>query len=212
MKTMTSKEKIAYGLIISSYLFGFCCIQLGFWSDLVHYTWFQILLCVSIIGWHHYPSKSVFKDLLIFFGFAWTIGYFIEVLGVNTGVIFGNYQYGDDLGFKILATPPMIGFNWFLLTYCVNDQVKRWQLSFIWHVLLAALLVVAIDIIIEPNAIKLGMWIWENDQVPLQNYIAWFAVSLLISAIYHRQIAFLNPYTRTILWCMILFFGLGLFV
>lgn len=209
---VNTPDNIAKFLIISSYLFGFFCIQMGLLPVLVDYSWFQLLLCAAVLFWFHYTVKEDFIALLKFFIISYFIGYFIEVAGVATGVIFGSYAYGNALGIKALNVPLMIGVNWFLVTFCVNDLVKRWQLSFLKHTFLAALVITSIDVVIEPNAIKLGMWTWEDGVVPIQNYIAWFAVSLVISAVYHRLIHFQNPYAKLIIWCMLLFFGLGLFM
>ena len=33
------------------------------------------------------------------------LGFFIEVIGVKTGFIFGSYHYGTAMGIKILAVP-----------------------------------------------------------------------------------------------------------
>jgi putative membrane protein len=38
-------------------------------------------------------------------------GFFIEAIGVNTGLIFGNYVYKTTLGWKFLETPLIIGVN-----------------------------------------------------------------------------------------------------
>ena len=43
-------------------------------------------------------------------------GMITEILGVQWGWIFGNYQYGDALGYKVLGVPLLIGVNWALLT------------------------------------------------------------------------------------------------
>ena len=54
--------------------------------------------------------------MLRFFIFAFSIGFLVEVIGVNYGIIFGNYTYGKVLGFKVLNVPLMIGVNWFFLS------------------------------------------------------------------------------------------------
>ena len=50
--------------------------------------------------------------LIIFF-----IGMISEILGVNYGLIFGDYVYLDNLGFKVLGVPVLIGVNWIILTF-----------------------------------------------------------------------------------------------
>jgi putative membrane protein len=36
----------------------------------------------------------------------------LEVVGVKTGLIFGEYKYGSTLGIKLFEVPLIIGFNW----------------------------------------------------------------------------------------------------
>jgi putative membrane protein len=36
------------------------------------------------------------------------------------------------------------------------------------------------DFVMEPVAVKTGMWSWASDEVPLQNYLGWFIVSALV--------------------------------
>jgi putative membrane protein len=38
----------------------------------------------------------------------------------------------------------------------------------------------ALDYFVEPVAMALGFWHWENDVIPLQNYMMWFITSLVI--------------------------------
>ena len=40
-----------------------------------------------------------------------------------------------------------------------------------------------LDVLIEPVAIKLDYWSWENNVIPLQNYVMWFIVSFVIQLI-----------------------------
>jgi uncharacterized membrane protein len=110
---------------------------------------------------------------LFVFGFA------IEVAGVNTGVIFGEYIYGKTLGVKLLGTPLMIGVNWLILIYSgwVLTGLfsrNRWIRSAV-----GSALMVIYDIALEPVAIRLDMWNWHGESVPLQNYLAWFIISFV---------------------------------
>jgi bisanhydrobacterioruberin hydratase len=108
------------------------------------------------------------------------LGYFIEVIGVNTGVIFGDYEYGRTLGFQILETPLMIGVNWLLLVYScwaltglISKQ--RWL-----RLLIGSSLMVLYDIALEPVAIRLDMWNWKEQEIPLLNYTGWFLASMIL--------------------------------
>ena len=72
------------------------------------------LYLMSIILFFNFNLKSKHQTisiLLIFF-----IGMVTEILGVNYGLIFGDYQYGNNLGFKLFGVPFLIGVNWIILT------------------------------------------------------------------------------------------------
>src|SRR5687768_1546230 len=54
-----------------------------------------IALGVVLLYHTHWTWKFVFTCLLICLG-----GFLIELIGVKTGVIFGDYKYGNGLGLK----------------------------------------------------------------------------------------------------------------
>jgi putative membrane protein len=121
--------------------------------------------------------------LIIFF-----IGMVSEILGVNYGLIFGDYVYLDNLGFKVLGVPVLIGVNWIILTFITgsmsNYVIKNKHIA----ALTGAILMILLDLIIEPVAPLLGFWIFDLPTVPLQNYIGWFAIGLTTQYIYHFNI------------------------
>ena len=39
----------------------------------------------------------------------------------------------------------------------------------------------AFDILMEPAAMALNYWNWENGVVPFQNYLAWFVLSFIFT-------------------------------
>lgn len=140
------------------------------------------------------------------------LGYFVEVLGVWTGRVFGEYQYGDVLGFKLLNVPLLIGLNWSMLVFAVGVPLSRTALPVWAKVLIGSIAMVALDLLIEPVAIHLGFWNWEQPTVPLQNYVAWGLVSALFFTLFfllplRRE----NPVARYVLAAQVLFFaGLNL--
>jgi len=106
-------------------------------------------------------------------------GYFIEVAGVNTGLIFGDYTYGKTLGYQIFNTPLLIGLNWVMLSYALYSVTENMPVRLMLKILIASALMVFYDFVLEQTAPLVDMWHWENGTVPLQNYIAWFVVSAL---------------------------------
>jgi putative membrane protein len=137
-----------------------------------------------------------------------TLGYFVEVLGVWTGRVFGEYSYGEVLGLKVLNVPLLIGLNWALLVFAIGVPMARTTLPRWAKVLLSSGAMVALDLLIEPVAIRLGFWSWEQVAVPLQNYLAWGGVSALFFTLFFTlPIQRENPVARYVLLAQVLFFG-----
>lgn len=140
---------------------------------------FQILtpwgmvVAAFLLMYFHEPKNT--RSWLSFAGIA-LVGFFSELIGVNTQLLFGNYTYGDVLGFKLWNTPLTIGLNWLVLIYCISSLLKpirdRWYFP-----LVGATAMVAFDWMMEPVAIATGMWSWPDGSIPLKNYIDWFLIS-----------------------------------
>jgi len=150
-----------------------------------------LLLVASILFAHH--NKWKFKIILVFL-FIFLASFFAEVAGVNSGEIFGVYQYGRTLGPKLLNTPIIIGINWLMLLYCTYIIASKLKVHIILKLVLASFLMVLYDLILEPFAIMLDMWNWCEGKIPLQNYIAWFVLSFFFHTIFY--ISRLKPENR----------------
>ncbi|MGQ7868155.1 carotenoid biosynthesis protein [Sunxiuqinia sp. sy24] len=134
------------------------------------------------------------------------IGFVTELIGVNTGWLFGNYSYGRALGLKLMNTPLLIGINWLLLAYGVfvlfSKINLRWYFPF-----LGALVMVLFDFIMEPVATALKMWSWQSDSIPLKNYVDWYLVSLMIFALMRAgRVSLKNHLAVWILGTQLVFF------
>jgi len=141
-----------------------------------------------------------------------TLGYLVEVLGVRTGRVFGDYAYGEVLGFKMLNVPLLIGLNWSMLVFAIGVPVARTALPTWAKVLVSSLMMVALDLLMEPVAIHLGFWTWEQGVIPLQNYVAWGLISAVFFALFFLlPVQRENPVARYVLLAQVLFFaGLNL--
>lgn len=122
----------------------------------------------------------ILSSLLIFL-----IGFFIEVIGVKTQLIFGNYWYGKTLGFKIMDVPVLIGANWFLLIYIISTSFRKIKNSLLFGLVCASVMTL-LDVFIEPVAIKLDFWQWQDNLIPLQNYAAWFVISFSLFLFFRK--------------------------
>ncbi len=139
---------------------------------------------------------------------AFTAGMVAEGLGVNYGLLFGSYWYGEHLGPKVVGVPLLIGVNWCMLTF-ITGAVSAKVLHNKWFAAITgALLMVGMDFIIEPTAPEFDFWYWENNQVPLQNYIGWFLVAVPIQLGYQYLVVHKEwVYASNLLAAQILFFG-----
>jgi putative membrane protein len=126
------------------------------------------------------------SNFWIFLVFAFLIGYGFEVIGVKTGLIFGEYAYGKTLGFKPLDVPLVIGLNWWMLSYAfgVIARKARFENRLVLS-LLGASMMVMMDFLIEPVAVYFDYWQWENNVIPLKNYIGWWLLAFVIQMVFH---------------------------
>ena len=139
------------------------------------------------------------RKFIIISGIIFLAGFLVEVLGVHTGLIFGKYWYGQTLGTQFFNVPVVIGANWLLLIYCsciVTQNItvhlkksfpnKSILTSTFFKAFLAAGLMVSLDLLIEPVAIQLDFWHWQNEQIPLQNFQAWFFIAFALAYIFSK--------------------------
>ena len=148
-----------------------------------------VSLILLLLFHEEYKKSFIIAAVSIFLA-----GFFIEVIGVHTGVIFGEYWYGQTLGTKVLGVPLVIGANWLLLIYCSStitqkfiellkiDLLEKSKLNnTIVKAIFASALMICLDYLIEPVAIHLDFWHWKNEKIPVQNFQAWFLVAFLLN-------------------------------
>ncbi|GEO05995.1 hypothetical protein AAE02nite_36590 [Adhaeribacter aerolatus] len=139
-------------------------------------------------------------------------GFFSEVIGVHTGLLFGDYTYGDGLGLKLWEIPVIIAINWLYLVYSTAVLVQRLPVSWLFKALLAAALMVFLDMLIEPVAAVLDYWTWQEYRIPASNYWGWLGVAFILQVIAQKTpFRKENPMAPYIYGVQVLFFiGLNL--
>jgi uncharacterized membrane protein len=122
----------------------------------------------------------VFKFLLLLLA-----GWAIEVMGVQGGILFGKYGYGELFGKSILAVPIVCGAVW-LANTLIMMQVSRYVLHIqgYWKtVLVAALCMTALDAFAQLPAFKIGFWSYKDlNYPPFFHSIGYFGISILTCA------------------------------
>lgn len=177
----------------------------------------------ALIIWTHPNKNPVF---FVFILISFVCGMLAEMVGVNTSILFGKYEYGRVLGAGILKVPWMIGVNWFTVMYCCGIAISylhTWvesksasneilitpKMQFVSFIIDGALLATFFDFILEPVAVKLGYWKWLGDgTIPFSNYLCWFLISALLLSVF-RLLRFPshNQFAVHLLIIELLFFG-----
>jgi bisanhydrobacterioruberin hydratase len=143
-------------------------------SIMILLTPFNLLITFIVLIWAN--NNFSFNFLKVVF-YIYLIGFFVEVLGVYSGVLFGEYSYGKTLGLQWLHVPLIIGINWVVLVLSSYAVSSYFVSKTLLRLVLSSVLLVVLDVMIEPVAIRLDFWQWQGGNIPIQNYIMWFLVA-----------------------------------
>jgi putative membrane protein len=177
--------KLAGGIIILFHVVGFVGLILPALRPLfLQIVPFHLLLMLLVIFFSH---NLIDEKYLSFILIIYVLGFTAEWIGVHKGWLFGNYSYGKTLGTMLFDIPLTIGVNWFLLIYAVGVTMKLSRIRSQWaRIILGALMLVWLDLLIEPVAIRFDYWHWANNVIPFKNYVGWFVVSGLMLWVFEQ--------------------------
>jgi bisanhydrobacterioruberin hydratase len=181
-------------------------INPAFFSPFTPYS--LLLTCFIFLIHSPQPNK---KFILAFFSIA-CLGFIIEVVGVKTGLVFGNYTYGNGLGYKILDVPLIISINWALLICTGIITVSRIFTNKFGVLIVSALLITLIDLLIEQVAPKLDFWQFEDGLPGLHNYLGWTSVAFFTSYLFYPTIIKGNRMVSLIILILQIIFFTSLFI
>lgn len=164
----------------------------GFWGmlfsgDSVTYqnlTPLNLLLTTFLLFLNH---KNFDNSFCIFAGITFIVSFLAEVIGVQSGLLFGHYWYGNSLGLKLWEVPLLIGLNWLVLVYSIGSLTAKLQTNTFLKAFVAAILMVGLDYFIEPAAMQFDFWHWKNNVVPLQNYVGWFLLAFILQSYFQQS-------------------------
>ncbi len=143
-----------------------------------HSDWFIALTPLNLALSALLVLLTVKNDARIALLIPFCVGFLAEWLGVNKGLIFGTYSYGENLGWKWMGVPWMIGVNWALLVFASHAIASRFTKSEWGIAVMGSLLMVALDVLMEQCAPAMNYWQFAGGVVPLQNYLGWFCTSM----------------------------------
>lgn len=165
-----------------------------------------IILILTLCLLFFYDRKATDKKRIIYFSFIFLSSFIIEMIGVNTGLLFGDYQYYHGLGIKLFNTPLLIGINWILIIYITSSIFTKLKYNFVSQVIIPSGLMIIYDIIMERAAPSMEMWSWPNN-IPLQNFIMWGFLAVFFHSIrYFSKIEIKNKMAIPIYLAQIILF------
>ena len=112
-----TKTKLFWAVFICALVHVSGAIGMGFFNRdaFLEMTSLNLLLMFVMLMWtEDRITASLIYSLVIIF----VTGVVTEIIGVNTGILFGTYTYGDFFGIKVFDVPLLIGVNWFCIVYC----------------------------------------------------------------------------------------------
>lgn len=166
-----------------------------------------VTLLISFILMLIYQDEKIEKKFITVAVLLFFTGLILEMIGVNTGKIFGVYTYGENLGPKIYNTPWMIGVNWVMLSYLTASLSNKWFNNKWLSITSGASLMLLYDFFLEQLAPVMDLWTWEGNAVPTLNYISWAIAALVFQAVWHLSgIQLKNKIAAVLFSAMYLFF------
>jgi len=140
---------------------------------------------------------------LVWRGVAWTLGYLavtvgggllVEVIGLNTGVPFGNYVYTGGLSSLVFGVPWVIPLAWAMFAYPCLVVARRVSRNPAVVPIIAAVALASWDLFLDPMMVAEGYWKFSDigrvlphvTNVPALNFVGWFITSLVMMAVLDR--------------------------
>lgn len=145
---------------------------------------FLIALPPSVALFRYLGAKRAALALISLSAF----GYAVETIGVATSLPYGPFYYGDSLGPKAFGLVPyLLPVSYVpLVLGAVAAARPAPPHPAVW-IFCSALLLVAVDAVLDPGAASLGFWIWPEGGayygVPLSNFLGWMLSSVLAATL-----------------------------
>lgn len=147
-----------------------------------------LVILAEVWGWRRTGQTAVLIALLTLV---------VEMLGANTGFLFGHYDYTSRLQPQVWGVPLLIPAAWlmmlppswatmsFLLRGGRSETaVQRWwrQVGFIVG---SALALTAWDLLLDPQMVSWRFWVWQQPGgyfgIPWQNFWGWFVTAAILT-------------------------------
>jgi uncharacterized membrane protein len=164
----------------------------------------------------HASWTLTYQRGLAFILLAAAVGFVFEVVGVNYGSVFGgHYVYQSDGRLMLFGVPWAIPLYWAALIYASYNVVSSFlfwtnrekpgkqkgdALLLPLLIFLDGLVIVVIDLIMEPLQVMARNWVWLDGGpyygIPVGNFVGWFVVTIISTGIF-RAFEYFSPQKPT---------------
>lgn len=132
---------------------------------------------------------------LVHRGANWTVAYVAITVGIGlaaeaggraTGIPFGDYDYADSLGGKLLGVPAVIPLAWAMFAYPCLLVGQRLARSAVGAAAVGGVALASWDLFLDPMMVSAGHWTFDDVQlslpgspdVPVSNHLGWLLVGV----------------------------------
>lgn len=209
-----TKKNILWGLFLFSLVFvvinlANILLDQGFLDNRL-IKFFILVPPILLLLFHSIWTLSFFRGIM-FILFSSFVGLFFEILGVKYGRFFGGYYLYRMDGIKIYGIPLAVILYWAVfiyIGYCLTNSFLYWLGRdkpvknkdkiplLLLLILLDGLIVVIIDLFMDPLQVKAGNWFWLEGGpyfgIPVGNFFGWFVVAIISTGIF-RIYEYLKP-------------------
>lgn len=202
-KLLKQKSLVLILVLVIFYLVGIVGLTSSWREEFLPLSFMNLMISfiVLLLALNNH-SLRFYK--FVFAGF--TIGMIAEWLGVHTGLLFGNYVYGENLGPLWYGVPLIIGINWVMLTIISGSIAERLKIHWFFKAVIGTFLMLILDLLIEPIAIQSDYWTWSG-AIPFSNFVGWFLIAFVIQILYFSmKLAEQNKVATVLYFLQIVFF------
>jgi len=141
---------------------------------------------------HAFVTRGL-RYLLTFMAVVLPLAFAAEVIGVHTGLPFGDYSYSTQLGWMLWEVPLLIPLAWFMMMYPCWLIAKAMHKKPVVQIAIAAWLMATWDLFLDPQMVNEGFWIWHTDsgtttQIPISNFFGWLLTATIVFEVLHLSL------------------------
>lgn len=142
------------------------------------------------------------RDAAVLWAMLGVYALLIETSAIYTGFPYGHFGYSELLGFKIFGVTPWTVFlAWTPLILGAYAVARTLIGNIPGRIIATAMIATAIDLVLDPGAVKLGFWQYEGQggfyAVPLSNFGGWLITGSIAAVMLEIFLHYRKPLLPT---------------